>query len=226
MRSLNRWDCEVIDSMNVRACSVRPICSAVAGFLGVTLIAMFFGLAYKMGVIDSAIAKRAIGLTIGFMLVVIGNFLPKLRPLHSSRAKANSTAIERLAGWILVLVGCGWISLFMFAPLNQARFAAALIGIGAVIWITVIWTWFARRTIFSIRRGNVGTSIPFAVPAGPRRIISYLLFAFFFVVITARVKFLFAEKHLADQLTSWMLFVFGMLYAGLFAIPEYRHARK
>jgi hypothetical protein len=226
MRSRNRWNCEVINHMKVQARSVRPICSAVAGFLGVTLIAMSFGLADKMGVIDSVIAKRAIGVSIGLMLAVIGNFVPKLRPLNSSRVQANSTAIERLSGWTLVLVGCGWIALFVFAPLNQARYAAALIGIGAVAAIAVIWTWSALRTIFDIRRESEGTAISFAIPAGPRRLISYLLFAFFFVVITACVKFLIAEKHLADQLTSWMLFVFGMLYAGLFAILEHQHARK
>jgi hypothetical protein len=56
--------------------------------------------------------------------------------------------------------------------------------------------------------------------------IGYLLFAFFFVVITACVKFLIVEKQFADQVTSWMLVVFCMLYAGLFAVLEYQHARK
>jgi len=211
--------------MNIQAPSVRPICSAVVGFLGVTLLTMAIGLADKMGVIDAEVAKRAIGLAIGLMVVVVGNSLPKLRPLHSNGAKAYSTASERLSGWALVLAGSAWIALFAFAPLNLARYVAAVIGIGAVTLIAVLWTRLVRRTLFGIRP-NERTAIPGAMSAGPRRMIGYLLFAFFFVVITACVKFLIVEKHLADHVASWMLFFFGVLYAGLFAVLEYRHARK
>lgn len=212
--------------MNIQAPSIRPICSAVVGFLGVTLLATAFGLADKMGVIDTVVAKRAVGFSIGLMLVVIGNSLPKLRPLHSSGTKSSSAASERLSGWALVLAGSAWIVLFAFAPLNQARYVAALIGIGVVTLIAVNWTWLARRTLFGVRRENEGTTITVSAPAGPRRIIAYLLFPFFFVVITACVKFLIVEKQLADQMTSRMLLVFCLVYAALFAVVEYRHARK
>jgi hypothetical protein len=212
--------------MDIQAPSIRPICSAVVGFLGVTLLVMAIGLADKTGVVDSEVAKRAIGFAIGLMLVVVVNALPKLRPLHASGAKANSTASERRSGWTLVLAGSAWIALFVFAPLNLARYVAAVIGISAVALIAVNWMWLARRTLFRVRNENEGTTIAVATPAGPRRIIGYLLFAFFFVVITACVKFLIVEKHLADQVASWMLLVFGVLYAGLFAVLEYRHARQ
>jgi hypothetical protein len=198
----------------------------VVGFLGVTLLAMAIGLADKMGVIDSAVAKRAIGFAIGLMLVVVGNSLPKLRPFHSSRAKVNSTASERLSGWALVVAGSAWIALFAFAPPNLARQLAAVIGITTVTLIAVNWTWVARRTFFGVRTENERTAIPVAISAGPRRMIGYLLFAFFFVIITACVKFLIVEKPLADQVALWMLFFFYVLYAGLFAILEYGHARK
>jgi hypothetical protein len=202
--------------MNIEASSIRPIYAAVVGFLGVTLLTIAIGLADKIGAIDSEVAKRAIGFAIGLMLVVVGNSLPKLRPLHSSGAKANSTASERLSGWALVLAGSAWIALFAFAPLNLARHVAAVIGIGAVTLIAVNWTWLARRTFFGDRSENEASAIPVAISAGPRRVIGYLLFAFFFVVITACVKFLIVDKPLADQVASWMLFLFGVLYAGLF----------
>jgi hypothetical protein len=212
--------------MNTQAPSIRPICSAVVGFLGVTLIAMAIGLADKLGVIDTVVAKRAIGFSIGLMLVVIGNSLPKLRPLHSSRAMVSFSASERRSGWALVLAGCAWIALFAFAPLNQARYVAALIGIGAVTLIAVNWTWLARRTLFGVRREKEETAVPVAIAARPRRIIGYLLFAFFFVVITACVKFLIVERQFADKVASWLLFFFGVLYAGMFAVLEHRHARR
>jgi hypothetical protein len=194
-------------------------------FLGVTLIATAIGLADKIGVIDTVEARCASGFAIGLMLVIIGNSFPKLRPLHSSRVKASSIASERLSGWALVLAGSAWIALFAFAPLNQARHVAALIGIGAVTLIAVNWARLARRTFFDVRWEKEETAIPVA-PAAPRRIIAYLIFAFFFVVITACVKFLMAEEHLADQLTSWMLFAFCLGYASLFGVLEYRYSRK
>ncbi len=155
--------------MNIQAPSIRPICSAVVGFLGVTLLSLAIGLADEMGVIESEVAKRAIGFAIGLMLVVVGNSLPKLRPLHSSRAKANSTASERLSGWALVLAGSAWIALFAFAPLNLARYVAAVIGISAVTLIAVNWTWLARPTFFVIRTENERAANPGAMSAEPRQ---------------------------------------------------------
>jgi hypothetical protein len=152
--------------MDVQAPSMRPICSAVASFLGVTLVAIAFGLADSMRVIDTVIAKRAIGFAIGLMMVVVGNSLPKLRPLHSSRAKASSTAGERLSGWTFVLAGSAWIALFTFAPLNRARYVAALVGIGAVTMIAVKWTWFARRIFFGVGTENEGVRFPARYPRG------------------------------------------------------------
>jgi hypothetical protein len=123
-------DDEFIAAMNMQAPSIRPICSAVVALLGVTLIAMAIGLADKMGVIDTIVARRAIGFAIGLMLMVVGNSLSKMRPLHSSRA----TASERLSGWVLVRAGNAWIALFAFAPLNLARYVAALTGMRAGDW--------------------------------------------------------------------------------------------
>src|SRR5271167_775157 len=209
--------------MTMQTPSMRPVCSAVAGFLGVTLIAFAFATANEAGIIGSVVTKRAIGLAIGLMVVIVGNSLPKMRPFRS--ASAGAAANERLAGWILVLAGTAWIALFAFAPLNQARHHSALIGISALVMIAVNWTRLVRKAFFGVRSRSEGAGFH-ELLAGPRRIIGYLLFAFFFVVVTACVKFLIDEKQLADKLTSWMLFAFCMLYAGFFAILEYRHARK
>jgi hypothetical protein len=78
--------------------SPRPICSAIGGFLGVTAMTMTFSLAIEIGIIDGDLTRRAIGMVIGLMVVVVGNFLPKLRPFHSSRVRASAAAIERLSG--------------------------------------------------------------------------------------------------------------------------------
>jgi hypothetical protein len=212
--------------MSTRTASSRPVCSAVLGFLGVTLIALAFALANKIGVIDADVAKRGIGLVIGFMIVVIGNYLPKLRAFTWIGTDASSTATERLAGWMLVLTGIVWIALFAIVPLNQARHASAMIGIGALTIIAVNFPWHARGAFFSRRKEKQGSTTSSEPSAGKRKIVVYLLFAFFYAFVTACIKFLIDEKQLADKLTSWMLFAFCLLYAGLFAAMEHRHARK
>jgi hypothetical protein len=212
--------------MNMHTASSRPACSAVLGFLGVTLIAMAFGLADKIGVIDADIAKRGIGFAIGFMIVVIGNFLPKLRAFTWIGTTASSAATERLAGWMLVLTGTVWIVLFAFVPLDQARHLSALTGISALAIIAAKFYWHARGSFFSRRKEKQGTTTFSEHSAGERKIIVYLLCAFFYAFVTACIKFLIDEKPLADKLTSWMLFAFCLLYAGLFAVMEHRHARK
>jgi low temperature requirement protein LtrA len=211
--------------MSTRNAASRPICSAVLGFLDVTLIALAFGLANEIGVIDADVSKRGIGFVIGCMIVIIGNYLPKLRAFRTG-TNASSTATERIAGWMLVLTGILWIALFAVAPLNQARHAAAMIGMSALAIIAVNWAWHARRTFFSGRKAEQGTTVSYEQTAGKRKIVVYLLFAFFYVLVTSCVKFVFDEKQVADKLTSWMLVAFGMLYAALFSVLEYRHTRK
>jgi hypothetical protein len=212
--------------MSMHTAFSRPVCSAVLGFLGVTLIAMAFGLANKIGVIDAGVAKRGIGLVIGLMIVVIGNYLPKLRALAWARANAGSIATERMSGWMLVLTGIAWIAVFSFAPLDQARHVSAMIGISTLTIIAVNWAWHARRGLLLIRKEQEGSAISTEQTAGNRRIVGYLLFAFFYAFVTACVKFLIDDKQVADKLTSWMLFAFCIFYAALFAALEFRHSRK
>jgi hypothetical protein len=212
--------------MITHTASRRPVCSAVSGFLGVTLIAMALGLANKIGVIDADVAKRGIGLAIGLMTVVIGNYLPKLRALAWARVNVRSAETERMSGWMLVLTGIAWIALFSFVPLNQARHVSAMIGISALTIIAVNWAWHARRGLLLIPKEQEASTISSVQTAGKHRIVGYLLFAFFYAFVTACIKFLFDEKQVADKLTSWMLFALCILYAALFAALEYRHARK
>jgi hypothetical protein len=212
--------------MSTLTASSRPVCSAVLGFLGATLIALAFGLANKIGIMDAEVAKRGIGLVIGLMIVVIGNYLPKLRAFTWIGTNASSTATERIAGWMLVLTGIVWIALFACVPLNQARHTSAMIGISALTIIAVNWAWHARESFFGLRKEKQGAGTPSEHSAGKRKIIVYLLCAFFYAFVTACIKFLIDDKQLADKLTSWMLLTLGVFYVVLFAVFESRQAGK
>jgi hypothetical protein len=211
--------------MSTQTC-IRPVKSAVFSFLGVTIIVLAFALAGKKGFIEPDVVKRAIGLATGVMIMVIGNLLPKLRPLSRTRTRASSTPAERLSGWLFVLTGIAWIALFALAPLNQARHVSAIIGTGTLVMIAVSWAWLAQKALFGSRKETEETPALDKRAAERRKLVGYLLFAFVFVIVTACVKFLIDEKQLADAVASWMLFAFNMVYAILFAFLEYGHARK
>mgnify|MGYP003665890195 CR=1 FL=1 len=77
----------------------------------VVLLIAFAGvvIAKESGQIDGVMAKRGVGALLGLMMVVTGNFLPKLIfPLTRS---ARVGAAERLCGWILVLTGLTLVGL-------------------------------------------------------------------------------------------------------------------
>ena len=97
----------------------RSSARAVVAFVSLVGIVTAVAAAKGMGFLEAAAARRGIGMLIGVMALVIGNFLPKLRPLKSPDANpAKGMAAERFAGWILVLAGIVYIALFTFAPLD------------------------------------------------------------------------------------------------------------
>jgi len=56
---------------------------AVIAFLALMIIAGASDVARRLGWIDGIVEKRALGLVIGALALVIGNYLPKIRPLRS-----------------------------------------------------------------------------------------------------------------------------------------------
>src|SRR5215469_215511 len=102
--------------MNSQTVCSRPVRATVFSFLGLLGVVALFALAKGKGIIEPAVARRAIGLLVGAMIVIVGNLVPKLRPLNSpSSDPAEAGAAERSAGWTLVLAGIVYIALFAFA---------------------------------------------------------------------------------------------------------------
>jgi hypothetical protein len=72
--------------MNMRIACSRPTARALFAFIGLVGIVTAVAAAKGMGFVEAASARRAIGVLIGVMALVVGNFLPKLRPLNSPEA--------------------------------------------------------------------------------------------------------------------------------------------
>lgn len=185
------------------ALSVRPVKTAVFGFLGLVLAAAALALAGRAGLLQAVTAKRGLGLIVGALAIVIGNFLPKLRLLAGDPIRA--AAAERLAGWMLVLTGIAQVALFTFAPLDQARLASSVLGISAMVAIAASWA-----GLLFLR--NHAT-----VPREQRRIMGFLLVSFFYVFANACVVFL-TDDRTVREIISWANVVLGLLFAVLFAV--------
>jgi hypothetical protein len=186
----------------------------VLGFLALTAVATFFGVGARYGIVAPNAARRAIGAVIGVMFVVTGNFLPKMRPLNTPATEPTSaTAAERVAGWILVLVGFADIVLFMFARLEVARTISSIIGIGAIAIIAANWAWLARGVLFGRGQTGGGETTLYRAPTERRRIMIWLLFAIFYLSATAAVKMFVSDPAASDKVATWMLLVFAVFYS-------------
>lgn len=208
--------------MNMQTLFIRPVKVPVFGFLGLCGMAAAVTVAEGMGFVDVAATKRIIGLIIGLMALVIGNFLPKTRPLKVLGGNpAKAIATERSIGWTLALAGIADVVLFAFAPLNQARPLSSIVGIGTILVIAASCILLARRTPVS------GQPITEEVvrsehDASTGKLMAYLLFSFFWIFSTACVVFLFDHQPWVNNLTTWMMMGFGFLYAAMNAVLNYK----
>jgi hypothetical protein len=211
--------------MNARRSFACPLKAQVSGFLGLLAIIATLAAARGIGFLEADAARRAIGLVIGVMVVVVGNFLPKLRPLGSPGGNsAEATAAERSAGWVLVLAGITYIALFAVAPLDKAALLSSVLGIGALVVIAANWVRLALRTLFV--DGKTPKEIAPSRQAWEKRKLAIsLLFGFLYVFIGASVAFLLHDKPAARHVASWAILWLGLAYAILYAVLESRGAR-
>ncbi len=101
----------------------------------------------EFGILDASIVKRAVGMVFGTMLIVAGNILPKItQPLNSQRRNAVSIRmVERIAGWIFVVTGIAYISVWLFAPGEYAMLISSIVGLSAFVLVATIWAWLTLR---------------------------------------------------------------------------------
>jgi uncharacterized membrane protein len=206
----------------IAPCLSRP----VLGFLGLVGIAVAVAMAHRFGVIEAAVTKRAIGLDIGLMIMLMGNFLPKLRLFNSPGSDSvEGVAAEFAAGWILVLSGIVYISLFLFAPLGVARTVSSLVGMSAILAIIVNWWALKLGAFFTGRQTTGETATPGAATIEKRKLTVWLFTAFLYVLVSACVVSLLGDRSWGRELASWMVLAFAAVYAILYAVLEGRRTQ-
>ncbi|MGD9584831.1 MAG: hypothetical protein AB7V26_14335 [Lysobacterales bacterium] len=191
-----------------------PVKTAVLRFLGLMGIALVLAMARRMGLIGLGEEQRAMGVLIGVMLLVIGNLLPKMRPLQTPGCPpAQASSAERLAGWVMVSAGIVYLALFLLAPLDRARMIASLIGIGALLVIALSWARWARVAWVGWDKSAGKTAGTDRRAKEQRKVVVALLFAFFYLLATACVTFLFRDQDWFHDLAAWILVGFCFLFA-------------
>jgi hypothetical protein len=195
---------------------------AWAGVVGLTAVVSALALASANGLIEAGLARRLIGVGLGLMILHVGNLLPKLRPLGGMPGAV--LAVERFSGWLLALAGIAWIMLFSLAPLGQANRVAAVIGCSALLILAVRWGALAWAAWSARRRQGTQPPVEGGEGASGWRPASWVLFAFFYVLAIACVKFLVEQKQLASELSMWILAGFWLMYAAVSAAFDHRRA--
>ena len=115
---------------------------SVTGGVAVLFVSVLAIAAGKLGgLLDAGAAKQAMGVLFGLTLIVGGNALPKLvRPLHRDLAHhGRMGAVERVAGWVLMLVGLSDLALWVALPPADALVVTAAVGATAFALLAMAW---------------------------------------------------------------------------------------
>ena len=113
--------------------------------LAALILAFSFSLtlAVRSDLIDGSTQQRAQGVMIGMVLVIFANLVPKtLESLSATRCGVSKTqAVQRFAGWTLVLAGLGYSIAWLVLPIEQARIPAmSLVAFGLLLVLArVAW---------------------------------------------------------------------------------------
>jgi hypothetical protein len=202
----------------------------VLGFVILCALIGVFGLAGAAHLIDPDTKQRAYGQVVSLMLLVMGNFLPKLRPLQASRIdRGTGAGAERFAGRTLLLAGLVSFTVFIGMPLREAELAAAWLGVGTLTMIVSHWSWLA----YSARLGEpaAARSAPVERPAEATssrewRTSIWLLIGYTYICTSAWALDLLRESAVRDEARTWLVTVFSMLISVVFPVMEgYPRAR-
>jgi hypothetical protein len=194
----------------------------VLGFIALCALIAFFGLAHASHLIDAADWQRSLGQIVSLMLLVMGNFLPKLRPLQGCRMdRSEGAAAERFAGQAMLLAGLISFMLFIALPWSEARLAAAWLGVGTFTMIATQWSWLA----YSAAPLTAGETRP-AAEVRTTRMAVWLLFGYAYICGSVWALNLLGDGPARDEARVWLLTGFAMLISVVFPLVEgYPRAR-
>lgn len=196
--------------------SVQP---AVIGFLALTALSVASVIASRTGLIDVSASRRVIGVLVGLMAMLTGNFIPKMRPLGGvNREFEIVAAAELTAGWILMLLGASYALLFAFAPIALVRSTAPLIALVGLALVAGNWIWVAVMP----KAVPPGTEQPSPASVQRRNLAVKLMFALTYVLVVASLKMVSDGAGWTQELATWSLISFCIVQAVMTLVLDRR----
>lgn len=101
-------------------------------------------LAEETGFIGSDPARRGVSALMGVLLLLCGNYLPKLTAAPSPNS-ARLAKADRAAGRLLILTGLGFALIWVLAPLDWARAVSPMAGLAGGLIALLAWVFVAQR---------------------------------------------------------------------------------
>jgi len=213
--------------MNDRTLLPRQVRTAVASFLVLTALAVAAGFARRAGLLDLEASRRVLGVVVGLMAAVTGNFLPKMRPVGSAgRSAAAVASAERASGWMLVLLGAAFVAMFLAAPLGTAERVAPFAAIGGLALISANWLRVALGWLLPSETRAAEAASPAADHVTRRTIAIWLVFAVVYLMMIASLIGLADGPRWARQLSSWAAVGFSIAYGLVYAALGFRRRAR
>lgn len=115
-----------------------PATKATYGFLLITLAMLASVVLWKVSLIEEDTLRRLLGISIGLLMMLVGNSLPKTRFLKAfDSTSLPATTAERVIGWALVLAGAAVGYAYVTDALSLATRLSAYLGAALVLTIVV-----------------------------------------------------------------------------------------
>ncbi|WP_417484080.1 hypothetical protein [Maricaulis salignorans] len=182
-----------------------PVSLVLMGSLVIAV--MVIATAGEFELIGREWAKRGVGAALALLLLVLGNYWPKLFiPVDARRANPGPVlAAERFAATILVIAGLAALAVWVWWPATQMMAVAGAIvlagfGLTAANWARVILTGGAAAQ--SAASGLLASQ--------PRLTVLMLMHALFWVAVI-----FFADSVWGDAVSRWLTVPFLLLNGGL-----------
>lgn len=179
--------------------AVIPLAVSVCTIVGAMLA---FGITKKTGTIDPDIARRGAATMLGLMLVVTGNYIPKLHLFRPEGGQSGSSAVDRFAGWTFVGAGLAFVAIWLLAPIGKAMLASPMIGVAGFLLVLARWLAWGERA-------DEGASI-LPRPTPVRATVFILL-----VSLLWTFAIFFADSVWGDRVAQWMAMGMILILAGI-----------
>ena len=117
----------------------RSLLAMAPAIVAGVVVVMALGVGKLTGMLDPLLARRGVGAMVGLLLMVTGNFVPKLRLFQSALGAADRDHLDRFAGWLFVVCGLAVTAIFLWAPSDHLFIVAPVVILGGFLAVFTRW---------------------------------------------------------------------------------------